>query len=199
MLLLQIKAPAGELGKMIELGDEGNALSGPATAAEVEACSEEHRSTVYKAEVSLLSSAHTVSAKKRNLSSSMMMTGHWGRKRMRGAENEAGVRAGQGPLAQSESVADATPADSNALRLEAECDYQVLKFTMKEYCFVWEAAFNELEDLHKAKTGSASSEKVITILADAPYKTRSAQDQASPLTIYSQRTTSRMLWASRAV
>lgn len=60
---LQIKASAEERPEVVELDDEGSALSRAATAAEVESCPEAHRSLVYRAEVPLPSSIDRFPAK----------------------------------------------------------------------------------------------------------------------------------------
>lgn len=87
---------------------------------------------------------------------------------MRDGENKAGVEAELGLLAKAENVTDAMPADSEALRLESAFAYQVLMVTVKTYCFFWEAAFIELGDLYELHKGCTFSEKVSTVLFDAP-------------------------------
>lgn len=61
---LQMKKSAEERPKMIDLDDEGNAVSRSATATEVELCAEEHRSLMYRAEARQPSSVDSFSAEK---------------------------------------------------------------------------------------------------------------------------------------
>lgn len=71
---------------MIELDDEGIALSCSATVADGEACPNEHQSLVYRAGAPQFSSVDTFLAKKEKASSSVMTTERQSRKVMTGRE-----------------------------------------------------------------------------------------------------------------
>lgn len=93
---------------------------------------------------------------------------------MKSGEREARIGAGLGSLPKAESVIDATPANSDALRSKAESTYQMLKVALKEYRFVPGESSNEHDDLYELETRCALSEKVCMVLADLPYTTSSA-------------------------
>lgn len=103
----QIKAPGREQSGVIELRNDENALSRPATAAEVEQGPKENRSLVYRARAPRHSSVKSSPAMERSPVSSMMTIEGYGRKKVRSEESEVGDGAGLGLLAKAEYVVDA--------------------------------------------------------------------------------------------
>lgn len=94
-----------------------------------------------------------------------MMTGRKSGIMMRGRETETYVGGGLEPLAGTENVIDAAPALSGAVQSEAGLAYEALKVALKEYCFVLDSAFSELEDLVCAP-GSERGGKVMEVQID---------------------------------
>lgn len=90
-------------------------------------------------------------------------------------KSKAGVRAGQGSSGKAGEVNVAAPVISGAVRSKAGSAYQVLEVAKKEYWFVRERAFNELEELYEVESGSALSGKINAVLADPPHSSRSAR------------------------
>lgn len=53
------------------------------------------------------------------------------------------------------------------------------KVAKKDYCLVWDTAFNEVENLYELAMGCALSKKMSVVLADPSYRTCSARRQVS--------------------
>lgn len=125
--------PAGKRPRVVELVKELDRMSNPATAAEEEACPEEHRLLVYEAETPQPSSVGTFLAKKRTSLLSPVQIGGQCRNMMRDGNNKAVFGAELRLSAKTGEAIAAKPADSGALRLEAGSAYQLLKVTVKRY------------------------------------------------------------------
>lgn len=70
------------------------------------------------------------------------------------------MKAAAVSVVKVEDVIEVTPAASDALKPEAGSAPQALKVVLREYCFVKDTSFNELEDLHKLQTGSAVHQSI---------------------------------------
>lgn len=90
---VQIRAPAGERSKVVELDEKRNALCCSATAAEAEPCPEKTRLLGYRVEVRLPSSVDSFPAKKRRPLLYMTMNEIQSREGTRGVEKDAHVEA----------------------------------------------------------------------------------------------------------
>lgn len=193
---MQVKTPAGKRPELTELSDREEVLSRPATAAEVELCPEENQLLVYRAEAPRPSSVDSSLTKTKSPSSSMMTTRHQTGRVRRGGNTKAGVGAELGPSAKTDNVIDATPLDLEVLPLEAVSSFEVLKVAVKAYCFVRDAAFSELKNLHELETGCALSEMMNMVIADPRAKLTERKVRPVLPTICSGSTTFMTLLAS---
>lgn len=93
--------------------------------------------------------------------------------------NKADVGAELESSAKAEDVTEAMPADSGALQSEVRSAYQSLNVSMKEYRFIRDATFNELEDLHDLYTACSWSWRMSVVFFAPLYNARIVQGQAS--------------------
>lgn len=78
-----------------------------------------------------------------------------------------------------EDVVNLAPAASRALQTKTKSAFRELEIATREFCFVKDSCFVELEDLHELGTCFALLQNVTLVLTDHSYSTRSAQGHAS--------------------
>lgn len=61
-----------------------------------------------------------------------------------------------------------------AVQTEGEANFQVLALAMREYYFIKDTFFSDLEDLPELQAGLALEETVSLVLAEHPYSIRDA-------------------------
>lgn len=81
--------------------------------------------------------------------------------------------------ANVENVIGVTPPASGALQPEVELAFQMFKVAIREYCFIKETSFSELEDLHELEKSSSQHQSVNLVLTDPGSSTCSARGHAS--------------------
>lgn len=171
---MHTERPAVERPKEIEPDKERNAVRRQVTSIKTKLCIEDQRPLVYTAESPAFGTVHSFSVKNRKMSSSMKIARLESKKGKEDIPDEEGVRAEMESSARVEDAIHATPEVSCALPPVAKFAFQVSGIAMRDYRFVNDTSFNELEDLHGLETGSALQQNGNLVLVGLPYSNRSA-------------------------